>query len=85
MDWLRIIIMFMVFGMVGSILMDADHASYFVEHPNLIKQVTTPENYWETMKGVNGRALHIPLALLMSLIIIIAEVYNYEQNKTNRQ
>lgn len=74
----KTLIMFIIFGITGSLIMDADHAAHFIEHPNLIKQVTSPEKYWEIMKGNDGRNLHVPLIVMVSLLVIIAEVWSYE-------
>ena len=61
MEWKIIIILFLVFGFVGSFLMDADHFIDYFNEPRVgIRSITTPGH----------KPLHVPIFIFVSFILV---------------
>lgn len=70
---LTIILYFILFGLVGSLLIDLDHLTLFVDRPVLLKEEKMSiERYWFLSDEYDvKRPLHIMLFMGLSLLLII--------------
>jgi hypothetical protein len=64
-----IILVFVLCGLMGSLVMDSDHLQPFLEKPSLLRSNFSIEEFWTVSKG-EERNLHTTALMFMSTALI---------------